>query len=72
MEVIARIDTSTPSGRKIVRELEKKKSVQMEYMLPDAITKKPTHSVEQVFDECLDILSEHYNTDCKKIWKSIE
>lgn len=32
-EVIARIDISTPAGRKIVRDLEKRKVVKMEYPL---------------------------------------
>lgn len=40
MEVTVRINTSTPAGRKAVRELENKKYAQIEYPLPDAIAEQ--------------------------------
>ncbi|NLO72282.1 MAG: hypothetical protein GX102_15335 [Porphyromonadaceae bacterium] len=65
MEVIARIDTGTPSGRKIARELEKKKAVKMEYPLPDSISGNLEDNTEEVFDNLLDKLNDHYGTDYK-------
>lgn len=42
MEVIARIDISTPAGRKILRQLATNKTVKIEYPNSDLISvKKP-------------------------------
>lgn len=68
MEVIARIDTSIPAGRKIVRELEaKRKGVKLEYPLPDVIAGQKTYTVEESFDRCCDILSQNYGVDVRKL-----
>ncbi|MDR0421427.1 MAG: hypothetical protein LBH72_00240 [Proteiniphilum sp.] len=37
-KVMASIDISRPSGRKIVRELQNKKAVKLEYPLPEEDT----------------------------------
>lgn len=57
-EVIARIDISRPSGRKLVRELEKKRVVELEYPVPPEIAETNVISeddfwkgVEQRFNE---------------------
>jgi len=43
-KVIATIDVTTPTGRKIVRELEShKRTVHIEYPLPDGTENAPTH-----------------------------
>ncbi len=57
-EVIARIDISTPSGRKIVRELENKKAVKIEYPLHEGINGK-TYTHEEVFGKLRTKLKEH-------------
>ncbi len=67
-QVIAHIDISTPIGRRLVKELEKhRKVVRIEYSLPEAIAGQKTYSVDEVFNECYDILSEHYNCDVRKL-----
>ena len=64
MEVTAKIDISTPTGRKIMRELEKhKKLVKITYPLPigeDGITEE-LFSVDEVFAELDTKLKKHYD-----------
>ena len=64
-EVIAHIDISTPTGRRIVNDLRKHtKTVRMEY--PDSMDKK-TYTLEESFNECCDILSKNYRVDVRKL-----
>lgn len=63
-KVTAIIDTSHPAGRKIVRELQKKRTVTLEYPQPEDIENAPSH--EEVFSKLLDDLSEDYGYDMKK------
>lgn len=65
-KVIATIDTSRPSGRKIVRELQNKRAVKLEYPLPEG----KTYTLE-VYEKGLDKLSEHYGVDMRQL-KSLE
>ncbi|GAB6011259.1 hypothetical protein [Viscerimonas tarda] len=64
--VTARIDVSKPEGRKIVRELEAKKSVELDYPMPEGISGK-TYTHEEVWGEMLDELSEYYGCDMRKL-----
>lgn len=64
-EVIARINVSMPSGRKIVRELENKKAVTMEYPIPEAIAGQKFYTIEEVFSEVEKELNNHYGTNLK-------
>ena len=64
-KVIATIDISRPSGRKIVRELQNKRAVTP---LPEEIIDKG-HDWEEVYERGLDKLSELYNTDIRKLAK---
>ncbi|GAB6013124.1 hypothetical protein [Viscerimonas tarda] len=68
-KVIATIDISRPAGRKIVRELEKKKSVRLEYPAPDnvvaAIDEGRTHTHKEVWGEIEKRFNEHYGTNIK-------
>lgn len=65
-EVIAYIDTTTPSGRRIVRELEKhKKSVKIEYPMPPEMAGQKWHTVDEVFDRIEKKLNAHYGTNYK-------
>ena len=59
-EVIARIDVSTPTGRKIVRDLENRRVVKLEYPLPEGIEGK-TYTHEEVFGNLRAKLKEHYD-----------
>jgi len=48
MKVTAKIDISTPAGRKIVRELEKhKKLVKVTYPMPDTFDEKKTYTQQE-------------------------
>ena len=63
--VIARIDVSRPSGRKIVREIENRKAVQMEYPLPTEIAGRKSYTHDQVWKEVENILTKHYGVPIK-------
>lgn len=65
--VIATIDVSRPAGRKIVRELQNKRTVTLEYPLLEEIENAHTH--EEVFSELLEDLSEDYDVDMRKDFK---
>ncbi|GAB6011752.1 hypothetical protein [Viscerimonas tarda] len=71
--VTARIDVSKPEGRQIVRELESKKSVELDYPMPDelaeAIAGERTYTMEEAFGALLDRLSIHYGVDMHKLSK---
>ncbi len=66
-KVIATIDVSRPAGRKIVQELQHKRTVKLEYPLPEGIENAPTH--EEFFSKLLDDLSEDYGVDMKEHFK---
>lgn len=65
-KVIAIIDVSRPAGRKIVRELQNKKTVKFEYPLPEGITDN-WHDWEDIYERGLDKLSELYDIDMRKL-----
>jgi len=65
-QAIAHIDITTPTGRRLVKELEKhKKTVKVEYPLPEAIVDEQTYTHEEVFGELEKKLNEHYGTSYK-------
>jgi hypothetical protein len=51
-----------PSGRKIIRELEKRKAVKMEYPLPESIA-GTTYTHEEIFGSRRKKLKEHYGVE---------
>ena len=63
--VIARIDISRPSGRKIVREIENKRAVKMEYPMPKEIAGRKTFTVDESFAKVEKILNDFYGTNYK-------
>jgi hypothetical protein len=63
--VIAKIDVSRPAGRKIIRELERKKSVELEYPMPAGKTIPLRTAIENGYDR----LSRHYGVDMKELSK---
>ncbi len=70
MIVTAHIDISTPTGRKIVRELAThKKTVKIENPLPmdDDGSELKTFSVEETFNNLYDKLGAHYGVDLRKL-----
>jgi hypothetical protein len=65
-EVIARIDVSTPTGRKIVRELENhKKTVKLEHPLPAKIAGQKTYTLEDARLMMEKKLNDYYGTNFK-------
>lgn len=62
------IDISTSTGRRLMREVEKHPKVaKIEYPLPEGVDGKKTYTIDEVFEECYDILSEHYKCDVRKL-----
>jgi hypothetical protein len=68
-QVIARIDISTPAGRKIARELRGKKSVQLEYPPLVEGVQEDSHDWEDAYEAGLDKLSALYATDMRALAK---
>jgi len=64
--VVARIDISRPSGRKIVREIAKKRAVTIEY-LPSLNTQDSVSDWEEVYEKGLDMLSAHYGVNMRAL-----
>ncbi len=64
--VIAHIDISTPTGRRILKELEKHtKTVRVEYPTEDYDFNKKTYSIEESFGKVEEKLNQHYGTDIR-------
>ncbi len=63
-KVTAIIDVSRPAGRKIVRELQNKRTVALQYPKPEGIENAPSH--EEVFSKLLDDLSDDYGCNMKE------
>jgi len=68
MEVTARINIDSPTGRKLVREIEKHKKVAtIEYPLPEDLKNGTALSHDEVWDKIIDKMSNHYGVDMCKI-----
>lgn len=62
------IDISSPVGKRLLKEIEKHPGiVKVEKQLPDTLAGQKTYTVDEVFEECYDILSEHYKCDVRKL-----
>ena len=67
MIVTANIDVSRPTGRRIVKDLEKHvKVVSLNYPIADNID-GTGYTLEESYNRGLDKLSEHYGVDFRKI-----
>ena len=66
-EVVARIDVSRPAGRRIVRGLERKHVVRIEYPLPVEATSEKWHDWDEVREDSINRLSSHYGVDMKAL-----
>ena len=70
MTVTAHIDTSTPTGRRILKDLEShKRVVKIEY--PESkqtdIEMLKTFPLDEVYEQGLTKLSKHYDVDMRKL-----
>ena len=67
-EVTARINIDSPTGRKLVREIEKHKKVAaIDYPLPEELLNCSALSHNEVWDKVWDKLSNHYGVDVRKL-----
>jgi hypothetical protein len=63
--ITAEIDVATPTGRRIIKDLERhKRTVKLNYPVSENITVK-TYTHEEVWTNVERILNEHYGTDFK-------
>ena len=68
MEVIARINIDTLTGRKLVHEIERHKRVaEIEYPLPEELQSCTAQSHNEVWNKVWDKLSKHYGVDVRKL-----
>jgi len=64
MEVTARINVDSSTGRKLVSEIQKyKKVAEIEYPLPKGMLDGTAMSHDEVWDKVWDKLTEHYGVD---------
>ncbi len=64
--VKVQIDVSTPTGRRLLREVAKHpKTAKIEYPLPNSVSGKKLYTVKEVFSEVEKELNEHYGSECK-------
>ena len=62
------IDISTPAGRRLLREVEQHPKVaKIEYPIPEVIAEQKMYSLDESYNECIAILSEHYGEDVNKL-----
>jgi len=63
-----KINIDSATGRRLLEEVKRHPKVaKVEYPEPEVIGVGKTYTLEESFDECCDILSEHYNCDVKKL-----
>jgi len=62
--VTVRINTNTPAGIKLIRELGTKKYVKIEEPLPSTIEEADI-TMDTLFKEAEDFLNKHYSTQMK-------
>ncbi len=70
MTVTVKIDVSSPTGRRLVRDLEKhKKIVEIQNDQPLGVDGLPIETVpfNEVYERGLDKLSNHYGVDMRKL-----
>ena len=60
------IDISTPTGRRLLREVAKHpKTAKIEYPLPTSIVGKKLYTVKEIFSEVEEDLNAHYGSNLK-------
>jgi len=65
-KVKVHIDVSTPTGRRLLREVAKHpKTAIVEYPLPESVSGEKLYSLKEVFTEVETELNTHYGSNCK-------
>ena len=60
------IDISTPTGRRLLKEVERHPKVaKVGYPLPEIIAEQKTYTIEEVFSSVEEKLNKHYGTHHK-------
>jgi len=63
-----KINIDSPTGRRLLKEVERHPKVaKVEYPVSKTIAREKTFTLEESYDECCDILSEHYKCDVRKL-----
>ncbi|MFM2291641.1 MAG: hypothetical protein RIS29_1454 [Bacteroidota bacterium] len=66
--VNVQIDIDTPTGRKLLREVQKHPKVaKIEQEIPEELAKQKLYTLDESFERCCDILSENYGVDVRKL-----
>jgi hypothetical protein len=60
------IDISTPTGRRLLREVAKHpKTAKIEYPLPASVAGKKLYTIKEIFSEVEEELNAHYGSNMK-------
>jgi hypothetical protein len=63
-----KINIDSPTGRRLLKEVKRHPKVaKIVYPVSEAIAGEKTYTLEESFDQCCDILSEHYKCDVRKL-----
>ncbi|MDO5664030.1 MAG: hypothetical protein Q4G63_02080 [Bacteroidia bacterium] len=65
MEIIARINIDTPTGRKIVRDLARRKVVKLEIPMSENENEKSSLTHDEIWSRVEKKMNEHYGTNHK-------
>jgi O-acetylhomoserine/O-acetylserine sulfhydrylase-like pyridoxal-dependent enzyme len=66
--VNVQINITSATGMRLVREMEKHPKVaKVEYPLPEGLEDQKTYTLEESYQECCQILNEHYKVDVHKL-----
>jgi hypothetical protein len=66
--VNVQIDIASATGLRLVREMEKHPKVaKVEYPLPEGLEGQKTYTLEDSYEECCQILNDHYKVDVHKL-----
>ena len=65
MEIIARINSDTPTGRKIIKDLVRRRVVKLEGPMPEELKSGRTFTHEEIWSKVEKKMNEHYGTNYK-------
>lgn len=69
MEVTVKINADTPKGRKLIRELENNKDVEVIYPMPEHIANAKKYTAEEVFEPLMERINQYYGSNYKLKYK---
>ena len=65
-KVKVQIDVSTPTGRRLLREVAKHpKTAIVEYPIPESVNGEKLYTLKEIFTEVEKDLNTHYGSNCK-------